>query len=330
MHEMPVNETPANQHGADGVLTSETMLEVQPQPERFAREPDGRLSIQARAKLNLGLRVFPARPDGFHDIESWFVAVNWHDTLYVSAAEELRITITGRSEGVPTDPTKNLIGKAALKLAEHAGIAARAHLELHKVLPPGGGLGGGSSDAAATLVVLNELWGLHWDDRKLKAIAAELGSDVPFFVHGRASLCTGRGEVMTAMRSYHTLFAVLILPPFGCGTKDVYQAFDAGHRHDPALPKTNWCEFASSDAARLNGLLLNDLELAAFAVEPRLRALRDRAAAAIGQNVHMSGSGSTLFTLASSAPASADIQNKLNAALNGDAAVVPVRILRHR
>ncbi len=74
-----------------------------------------------------------------------------------------------------------------------------AHIHLHKILPPGGGLGGGSSDAANALVALNAAWELNWDEERLIKIAAELGSDVPFFVPGRAQLCTGRGEIMTAL-----------------------------------------------------------------------------------------------------------------------------------
>lgn len=311
----------------------DSLLEMHPKPARVTRTDDGRWMVHARAKLNLGLRVFPARPDGFHDLETWMVPVSWHDTLWVEMArgeEGLTLEVTGRAAGVPTEIEQNLVGRAALKLAAAAGMAARGRITLHKVLPPGGGLGGGSSDAASALVALNEAWELRWEDAKLEAIAAELGSDVPFFVGARPSLCTGRGEVMTRLRSFQPLFAVLIIPPQGCPTGEVYRAFDAGHRHGGEVEKTNWCQCASASAEGLSELLVNDLEPAAFSIAPWLRALRDRAAAVAGQKVHMTGSGSTLFTLCSSGQAAGEVEARLAAGLNQECYCVPVRILRQR
>ena len=260
------------------------------------RSEDGRRMIRAPAKLNLGLRVFPARLDGFHDLETWMVPTSWYDTLWVDPdATELQLEVTGRSQGVPTEIDKNLVGRAAVKLAATAGIQPRGKITLHKVLPPGGGIGGGSSDAAAVLVALNEAWELKWGHGKLEAVAAQLGSDIPFFVRCRPSLCTGRGEIMTPLPLTQPLHAVLVIPSQGCPTKDVYQAFDAGHQHRPARPKTDWPRCAQADAAELSSLLVNDLEPAAFAVAPWLSDLRAQAAAALGRTVHMTGSGSTLF-----------------------------------
>jgi len=126
------------------------LLETDPQSARVMRTDDGRWSVHARAKLNLGLRVFPARPDGFHDLETWMVPISWHDTLWVDTSEAvsgLSLEVTGRSAGVPTEIDRNLVGRAATKLAAAAGIQPRAKITLHKVLPAGGGIGGGSSDA---------------------------------------------------------------------------------------------------------------------------------------------------------------------------------------
>src|SRR4051794_21797082 len=137
------------------------------------------ISIHAHAKLNLGLRVFPVRGDGFHDLETWMVRTSWHDTLSVGESPSLELVVTGKAEGVPTDPQKNLAGRAALALAAAAGVVPRGRIVLDKVLPPGGGIGGGSADAAAVLVALNQAWGLHWELSQLEGIAAGLGSDIP-------------------------------------------------------------------------------------------------------------------------------------------------------
>jgi 4-diphosphocytidyl-2-C-methyl-D-erythritol kinase len=295
--------------------------------QRLTRCDDGRWMIHAHAKLNLGLRVFPARADGFHDLETWMVPTSWYDTLWVDPGSmPLTLEVTGRAQGVPTEIDKNLVGRAAVKLAAAAGVEPRGKITLHKVLPPGGGIGGGSSDAAAALVALNEAWELHWSLDRLEAVAAQLGSDIPFFVRGRPSLCTGRGEIMTPLPLTQPLFAVLVIPPQGCPTKDVYQAFDAGHQHRPAHPKTDWQRCALASATELSTLLVNDLEPAAFTVAPWLADLRQQAAAALGRKVHMTGSGSTLFTLCSSGLEAGAIQARLAAALPCPS--VPVSILR--
>jgi 4-diphosphocytidyl-2-C-methyl-D-erythritol kinase len=308
-----------------------SLLASQTQAARVLRTVDGRWMVHAHAKLNLGLRVFPARPDGFHDLETWMAPISWHDTLWVDDSGEgtpLTLEVTGRAAGVPVEIDKNLVGRAATKLAAAAGLTPRGKITLHKVLPPGGGIGGGSSDAASALVALNQAWNLHWDDAQLEALAGELGSDVPFFVAARSSLCTGRGEIMTPLRMAQPLFAVLVIPPQGCPTKDVYQAFDAGHQHQPPREKTNWHQCAHAPAGELAELLVNDLEPAAFAVAPWLNDLRRQAATALGRPVHMTGSGSTLFTLCSSGQEAETLHARLSAALA--CVCVPVRILRQR
>ncbi len=294
---------------------------------RITGLPDNQFQIHAPAKLNLGLRVSPIRPDGFHNIESWFVPLDFHDTLTFAPAASLEFEVTGRTQDIPTDPTKNLITKAATLLAQHARIEPHAKITLHKQLPPGGGLGGGSSDAAATLLALTKLWNLPYNNEQPLPLAAQLGSDVPFFIHARPSLCTGRGEIINPLPLTHTLLAILIIPNQGCPTKEVFQAFDAGHRH-PHTEKTDWKLLAGSRAEQLNELLLNDLAPAAYKIAPWLAALRKKAAAAIGQPIHLTGSGSTLFTLTGAAQKAAEIQSQLTAALDPANTVLTVQILR--
>jgi len=296
---------------------------------RIETLPSGQLRILAPAKLNLGLRVYPLRPDGFHPLETWMLPTSWHDTLTFSPGGPLQLKVTGRSEGIPTDLDKNLITRAALKLAQHANIPPTGTIELHKVLPPGGGLGGGSSDAANTLVALNHLWNLHLPDQTLIDIATTLGSDIPFFIPSTPALCTGRGEIMTPLPGQHQLFALLIIPPQGCPTKDVYQSFDTGHQHDETIrnTKTDWQHLAQLPAPELLTHLINDLEPPAFHVAPWLKSLRDEAATIIAQPVHMTGSGSTLFTLTSSSAAAHTLQQKLESALPPTHTTIPTKLL---
>ena len=297
--------------------------------ERIETLATGGLRILAPAKINLGLRVYPLRPDGFHPVETWMVPTSWHDTLTFTPGGPVRLEISGRAEGIPTELDKNLIGRAALKLAERGGIPPTGTIHLHKVLPPGGGLGGGSSDAANTLVALNRLWKLEMPEGVLVEIAATLGSDIPFFVPCVAALCTGRGEIMEPLRGSRPLFAVMIIPPQGCPTKEVYQAFDAGYQHAEAIrsKKTDWRRLATLSAGELLEELVNDLEPPAFHVAPWLKSLRDEVAAKIGRRVHMTGSGSTLFTLAGSGAQASQLQEKIEAAIPTDHAVIPTRLM---
>ena len=298
--------------------------------ERIETLATGELRILAPAKINLGLRIYPLRPDGFHPVETWMVPTSWHDTLTVTPGGRLHLEITGRTEGIPTELDKNLIGRAALKLAERGRIEPGGTIRLHKVLPPGGGLGGGSSDAANALVALNQLWKLELPEQSLIEIATTLGSDIPFFVPCAAALCTGRGEIMEPLRGTgRPLFAVMVIPQQGCPTKEVYQAFDAGHQHNEEVrsKRTDWPRIARLSAEELLHELVNDLEPPAFHVAPWLKQLRDEIAAKIGRPVHMTGSGSTLFTLASSGAQAHQLQEKIEAAIPAGHAVIPTRLM---
>jgi 4-diphosphocytidyl-2-C-methyl-D-erythritol kinase len=163
-------------------------------------------------------------------------------------------------------------------------------------------MGGGSSDAARTLLALNRLWNVRLDGNALSALAGELGSDVPFFLGKSSALCSGRGEIIEAAAAPAPRCCVLILPPYSLSTREVYERFDAlardegGRSKDEAILQVpGW---ARLPAAELMGRLFNDLEEAAFSIRPELGELRQELERKWGWVVRMSGSGSTLFTLA--------------------------------
>ncbi len=283
------------------------------------------LTFRAPAKLNLGLRIFPRRPDGFHDIESWFVPISLYDTLTFHKAQALTLQLSGLAANLSNEPEKNLAGRAALALAETAGVPAHAHIHLHKLIPAGGGLGGGSSDAATTLLALKQLWNIPISTAELSKLAAALGSDVPFFIHGQSAVCRGRGEIIESLPFQRLLFAVLIIPPYGTSTKDVYQEFD----NQPAPVDTKaipWQEISQLSAAEISAAIRNDLEAPAFSVTPGLCDLRDKITALVNHPVHLSGSGSTLFILTNQ-PAQADaIAETLENNLPENIRILPVCI----
>lgn len=255
---------------------------------------------EAPAKLNLTLAVLGRRADGFHELESWAVPIALSDELRFEPADDLRLTIETDAAAPLADDSNNLVHRATQALADAAGRSAQVCIHLDKRIPIGGGLGGGSSDAAAALLALNELWNLHWPVDRLAVIGMSLGSDVPFFLAGGQAVMRGRGEVLTRVEGWRG-FAVVIFPPYGVSTALVYRCHarratssTAAMRPQPAAAPWEAKDIA---ADRLLPMLFNDLEAAAFEVEPRLAELHARLLRAGGRIVRMTGSGSCLFTL---------------------------------
>ena len=252
-------------------------------------------TAESPAKINLTLRVVGMRPDAFHEIESLVARVALSDELTVHEAPAGRFTVACDDPSIPSDD-RNLAVRAARALAEHAGRACGAHIAIRKRIPAGAGLGGGSSNAATTLRLLNELWSLQLPVRDLERLGATLGSDVPLFSHTPVCVIRGRGEQIDDVRQPLSAWAVLILPNLHCSTPAVYAAWDRLPEHPQHPPLTEVLAAATSPA-RLMALLFNDLEPAAFQVEPRLRDLTEQVHLATGQHVRMTGSGAALFRL---------------------------------
>ena len=171
------------------------------------------VTVRVPAKVNLQLSVGPARPDGFHELATVFQAVGLFDEVVARPAETagIALSISGEGEGeLPLDEG-NLAYRAAALLAAHAGIEPAVELHIHKSIPIAGGMAGGSADAAATLLACDALWRQATPRDELMALAGELGSDVPFALHGGTAIGTGRGEQLTSVLSrgsFHWVFAV--------------------------------------------------------------------------------------------------------------------------
>ncbi|MHC4503856.1 MAG: 4-(cytidine 5'-diphospho)-2-C-methyl-D-erythritol kinase [Planctomycetota bacterium] len=266
-------------------------------------------AIDAPAKINLYLDILGRRDDGYHEIDTVMQTVDLADRLELRARAdgEIRLTVTGRTEGVPADD-RNLVMKAARALAEEvrAGPAPDnvpgADIVLHKRIPTGAGLGGGSSDAAAALVGLSTLWGIEVAPELLSSLAAGLGSDVPFFVLGGTARCRGRGEIVEASNAKGELHAVLAISA-PLATREVYEAFDRLGPSSPAAPKPPPVSAETAfDLGRAGEVELpNALEPAAFELRADLRAVKDELVRAGAHRAALSGSGSCVFGVVPSA-----------------------------
>ena len=260
------------------------------------------MTVRAPAKVNLHLSVGRLREDGFHDLTTVFQAVGLYDDLELLRADEPSVTVSGEgAEGVPLDGS-NLALRAVALLAEHTGQDPGVAVAIRKGIPVAGGCAGGSADAAGALVGCDALWGTGLSREELADVAAQLGSDVPFSLHGGTALGTGRGERLTPVLGQGTYSWVLALSGSGLSTPEVYRQLDRQRETGPvgvvSDPADVLAALRQGDPVALGRALGNDLQAAAVALQPSLRLLLDtgRELGALGAMV--SGSGPTVALLA--------------------------------
>lgn len=229
------------------------------------------VAVRVPAKVNLHLAVGPRREDGYHELETVFCAVSLYDEVTVAPAQRSSLEVVGPPDLVRQVPSgeDNLAFRAARLVAAQTETEAGVRITLHKSIPVAGGMGGGSADAAATLVACARLWGVPVD---LPALAAQLGSDVPFLLDGRAALAHGRGERLTPVLVRGAFHLVLAFAHGGLATPDVYRTFDALRPAPVGPPDAVLAALAAGDPAALGASLANDLQPAALALRPALRA----------------------------------------------------------
>ena len=260
------------------------------------KDPQTSLTVSAPAKINLSLRILRRREDGFHELETLMVPLGLADSLTMErlAGRDGEIEFSCSESGVPADDT-NLVMRALMFLARECGPLPALKIHLEKRIPHGAGLGGGSSDAAAALCGVRELLGLTYPDEVWAAVAARVGSDVPFFLHRGAAWCRGRGELIEPRPGWRLGWPVLLIkPPFPVPTPWAYQQWQGA----PCLPGVDYDPQTLVAADGTEVVLVNDLERPVFAkhlllpdLKMWLRA-RPEVSAAL-----MSGSGSTLFAV---------------------------------
>jgi 4-diphosphocytidyl-2-C-methyl-D-erythritol kinase len=260
------------------------------------------------AKVNLTLEVLRRRDDGYHELASLAHTISLADDLRVVEADE----IVCRTEGLLIASEANLVLQAAHLLREWTRVDAGADLALRKGIPVAAGLGGGSSDAATTLVALNVLWGTHLRSAELVELAAQLGSDVPFFVRGAAAVLGGRGEQLRPVPPATGQWLTLAILPHTLANKtatlyaalapvdftDGQTTFDAAARVAEGVP-----------LAELR--LYNVFGRIARRAFDGLDALWREAELACGRPFHLSGAGPALFALAADRPEARGMQTRL-------------------
>ncbi|MGV0715947.1 4-(cytidine 5'-diphospho)-2-C-methyl-D-erythritol kinase [Mycolicibacterium sp. XJ662] len=276
--------------------------------------PTGSVTVRVPGKVNLYLEVGDLRDDGYHELTTVFHAVSLLDEVTVRNADVLSLEMSG--EGVDSLPAdeRNLAWQAAELMAEHVGRAPDVAISIDKSIPVAGGMAGGSADAAAVLVGMNTLWELGVPRRDLHALAAQLGSDVPFALHGGTALGTGRGEELATVLARNTFHWVLAFAEGELSTPAVFAEIDrmrdAGSPDQPPRledPEPVLGALASGDPKTLAPLLGNDLQAAALRLDPALSRTLAAGTEAGALAGIVSGSGPTCAFLCASATAALDI-----------------------
>lgn len=250
-------------------------------------------SLPSFAKINWTLRVLGKREDNYHELYTVFQTVSLHDTLRFDHADEL--TLTCDNPAVPVDES-NLVLQGARALQERFQFSAGARIGLQKRIPFPGGLGGGSSNAAVTLIGLRQLWGLAASDHELRAIAAAIGSDIPFFLEGGTAIGTGRGDVIEEAEAVSEPYLLIITPDITLPTPEVFAAIGAHTLTKEAL-QTNLtvCRKDALGWDPRHSELINDLEPAVFRKFPEVERAKNSLLQLGAVRAAMSGSGASVF-----------------------------------
>lgn len=263
--------------------------------------------VRVPAKINLALHVGAARADGYHQLSTVFHAVDVYDEITATATQDGAVNVdvvTAHGDPMPQVPVDrtNLAVRAAVLLRDRLDEPdLGVHLHIRKRIPVAGGMAGGSADAAGALVACNDVWRGGLSRHELDALAATLGSDVPFLLHGGNALGTGRGEQVTPVLSRATFHWVIGVYADGLSTPAVYAEFDrlAGGRgvNTPDEPHAVLAALGSGDADALAVALRNDLAPAALSLRPELARGIEAAGPAPALASVVSGSGPTTVFL---------------------------------
>jgi 4-diphosphocytidyl-2-C-methyl-D-erythritol kinase len=248
--------------------------------------------LKTPAKINWFLCITGKRNDGYHNIRTLMQCIGLYDELKFAHADGLDLI-----SDMDIPPEENLVCKAASALGKRVSCDKGAKISLKKNIPSGAGLGGGSSDAACTLKGLNMLWELNLGSTELFSIAAEIGSDVPFFLQGPCGLIEGRGEILRPLKVFSPAVFLLVKPAVSVSTAWAYASYDARLKltKKPIDIKLFIQALNRQDFASLDTLINNDLEYAVAERYPVIKDIKTRLMQAGAMLSAMTGSGSAVF-----------------------------------
>ena len=263
--------------------------------------------FKSYSKINLGLKVLNKRKDGFHNIESIFIELDFHDIITFKPSNYFQLTCNNKN--IPTD-IKNTIFQSYKFLKKTYDFDGHFHIYLDKKIPTKSGLGGGSSNAACTLNALNSILDLKISKSKLLQYALEIGSDVPFFIDGGINFVKGRGEILEPVQNsskFDSLYFLIVIPKFSISTKWAYEKLKKALKYNNKQHK-----FPTLDQ-RLNwSLFKNDFEVVVKAAYPEIMNIKEIMYNNGALYSGLSGTGSTVFGIYNEEKFIMQSQNKLS------------------
>ncbi|MHC5062156.1 MAG: 4-(cytidine 5'-diphospho)-2-C-methyl-D-erythritol kinase [Planctomycetota bacterium] len=264
--------------------------------EQFS-EFDGKLLVRAPAKINLSLLISGKRADGFHEIETVMAKIDLYDELLFEPGRLGQIELVCRGAHWAPEGEENLVYRACKMLYDSSGVRPAIKVTLTKNIPAASGLGGASSDAAAGLIGLNRFAKLGASPDKIFEIAAELGSDVPFFLGGPLALCKGRGEKIEELETKFSFDAALIMPKISSSTHEVYGSYTHNcHLYESLSRKIN-CFIVQKKFDLLSKMCANMLDKSCFDLHSQLAELKLRIETMDIGPFCLTGSGSAMYCM---------------------------------
>ncbi len=252
-------------------------------------------TVDAFAKINLGLHILGKREDGYHSIATVLHRVRISDRITISRIPEQSILFSCSDPGIPDDST-NLCCRAADIFFREGGIRGGVRIHLEKEIPAGAGLGGGSSDAGAVLRVLDGLFGGTFDEEALLSIAARIGSDVPYFLKDGSAKATGRGEILEHFPLLLPYWIVVAYPNIQIDTKWAYRTLSLNNEIKQLDPFRLVADNLTQPRIWVNRLR-NDFEPSVFHAYPEIMSVKERLVRGGADFALLSGSGSAVFGL---------------------------------
>lgn len=269
---------------------------IYPQKEPCEENGDC-LLFRAPAKINLSLLIGNKRPDGYHQVETIMTRISLYDEIRIEPALTGGIQLTCEGPCAVSPGKDNLVWKAALLFLKSTKMDLSLRIKLIKNIPVGAGLAGGSSDAAATLKAFNRMFQYPLSQQKLMTMAADLGSDVAFFIGPPVSFCTGRGEKVRKISKNPPQNYLIFMPDVSVSTKKVYENFQPNPIHFQHLQSLISGILAENTVDLGPDICANMLEESCFELFEELRYLKTRIEAMKLGTVLLSGSGSCFFCL---------------------------------
>lgn len=269
------------------------------------------ITYLAPAKINLFLDVIGRRKDGYHNINTVFLKLNFFDRICVkNHSKDIKVFCSHPK--LKNAQADNLVYKAASLLQKTAKTKKGAKIYLKKRIPIGAGLGGGSSDAAATLLALNRLWNLGLSYKQLGKIGKKIGADVPvFLIPDNAAQAKGIGDRLRPIKLAKKLWFVLVIPQISVSTKDIYEALPRSLTKSRFDVKLLIYALKNSDLQMMEKTLFNRLETVTFKKHKLLKGIKQKISALGVRAVLMSGSGSVIFGLVENKKMAMHVKKKL-------------------